>query len=1423
MSPTSGSAVNELGEGVLRAGRAGLGGLEAAGSMISQMPGFVAGGLRGLGTLATGGSAEEAVANQQQSQEFLPHWKPQSEFGNVAMEAMGSARETGGEALEHVRDTSVPGTPQSALRLLSPEFVRSSGEMFTDLAMGAVPLGPKARGRRFTPEQEKLIQERLAKEARQWEDAPMAREQPLPEGTIGYENVDPTAEYAARRESAPQAPQIPRDPMAEYGPEQPRPAPTYEGGVPYEDARLAPEIEQARIAQMQDNTKITEMRGERAITDFPLRQEAWELDQKVKDLTAKFESLKDSNPKEAMKAYKDLVEYAVKDYNMTTPDKYTGSMWLDKPSALPIEKTKTLGEFGQGKKQAGAIDFSGFKKEMLDRDPVDASMLDNVFKTRQFTVSQNRDWLQKIAKQMGEKGNTEIDVAPPHWTDKHPDYMVPRTVARDKAMDLLAQIKGDLNVQDRAGALGRTIEQRLIAKKQRGSIDFSRDPEFNKFKDSLPENMKDDARRMFRKYKAELEKLQAMKVKGHYGNRPDTETNLASTGKEQVLKNIPGLRDWKHEIAPLPTNLAEVKALILSESDLSGKARARAGRQLVSGAKMLGFGTQNTIVKFMGQQVDGIMREANRNIEHLILDEHTGFKPLWEKLSDKEVAELWTNLVAHEGKKDLTKADLFDLGLTDKQAEAGIRYRDSLNKIYEILNEARAAVGKKPFDRRLGYIPSRFRGDWVFDVRDAEGNLIHRVGAFNPGEAHRLVEWFQEKHPELAIGEVKHEPMHRFKDPSDAQAGYQTLLEMLAEDDPRVAALESTYQEYLKKQAYDMLSIKKHFWEKKGVGGAEGFKEWKDAQTNALEGLRSTMNYMDHALKWAELQKRFPDIREILSDKEVQKAQPVAVQWANSYLQQAMGRTNKMAAAFDTIIPDTIAKYSGIGQGLQLKTVRDIKRFATMWWLGFGNLGFTASQILQVAQTNPAMMLLMRNMGAKGNVGRSYLVGAVDTVKAFSGLEHSMTALGKEAWEYAKDYRIVEPKMLEEIGSQLDRTINKSMEWIATKSMTAPEKGARTLTYMMWTQFLHEAGMTMGKDLYKTAAWMTDMTMVDYRIQERPQLYKNFGMMGESANALTTFKHNFYSQLWALGAHRKGVDQRYVVDRTGRHVPVADAPRKSRASAEGTIGPSGGTGPVGTALGMIMLFSGLLGLPGREDIDSLIKLWNKFGTGYIPTTRELAMEAPDYLTYGGLSAATGMDWSGKFSAANVVPDDLLSAINPVVGTVGDMAGAIAGLLYNPSETQLARTANTMSPNSMKWATEDYFTTKKGMFLDKDSLEGKVQRDSFDEKTRMLGLRSLKESTDMHKLRTMKEHDAYFEKERGRVLDQAKDALYERKDVSIKLPKLAREYVKLEGDIETFNQQLFGNAETQQITQIKRMLMESLGNPQKLKRRVGEVK
>lgn len=813
--------------------------------------------------------------------------------------------------------------------------------------------------------------------------------------------------------------------------------------------------------------------------------------------------------------------------------------------------------------------------------------------------------------------------------------------------------------------------------KQRGSIG---DPEFLKFKESLPEPLKKEASAMYKEW-LKMQKGKPVEV------TPGKTT-------ESAISKIPGMSKIIDEIAPIDERpWKELRDIALNEPEVK---MGRMARGLYSGADLAGFAKKSTLIRYVGDVVNNHFRKADVFIRDLLLDKDNGLKPAIDKLTKEEQVQLHEAMKRAEGTDTPVQFD------NPKLAEAHQRYRAVMDSVFKNINEVRVSLGMKELPARPNYMPSRWLGDWHIPVTDIHGNFINIITANTRRSARKAAEFMQQKYPEYKFGDVEYKPLTKAS--GDLETGYRELMNIFGEDDPRVKTIQEAYEQLIQDKGYEFEGFKRHFKAKKaeGVRGFEGDKGWLSPEENARDGFQAGLKYAEQALRWSEVQKAALKVKEVIADKEVGQAHPEAMKYVEAYWNRASGKDSLVARAIDSLV-DQAAKITGVGRGAIVDSGHVLKKAMTLKFLGFMNVAFLGSQAYQPYQMLGHWMTYLHQRGASGNT----LVAATKALQDLVTAPERMSPEGRAAYEWAKKNHIFDSYILDDIRSATSKPWLDATDAVMSWAPNKIEGFSRANFYFNIFHQLHESGIT-GLEAYKTAAKITDMGMTNYKMHERPLVYRELGAIGDMASSLTTFKHNQYSQLAAMG--KSG--------RRSNLMPMVAA----------------------------QLFAGgLLGFYGRDEIDSLIKFFNEqsanghWDVPYIPTLREMALKnAPDWAAFGGVSQITGMDMSSRFSAGNIFPDSPVELFFPFYQDIKQMASSAYDVGMKQTGESALKAANAMSPSSLKWITEEFgYRTPSGMYQSPGTGLGSYKRDAGDTAARVLGGWTKKESRDRQSVMEMK--------------------------------------------------------------------------------------
>jgi hypothetical protein len=198
------------------------------------------------------------------------------------------------------------------------------------------------------------------------------------------------------------------------------------------------------------------------------------------------------------------------------------------------------------------------------------------------------------------------------------------------------------------------------------------------------------------------------------------------------------------------------------------------------------------------------------------------------------------------------------------------------------------------------------------------------------------------------------------------------------------------------------------------------------------------------------------------------------------------------------------------------------------------------------------------------------------------------------------------------------------------------------------------------EEIFDVAYTITQAGMIDYAHAERPMMYQRLGAVGQLAGSLATFKHGMLGQQGKL---------------------IKDA--LTTNPLKGGWAPAAYSAAVGAAL------MGVKGMPGYQELDAFVQMVTNWFGKEPKNIQELALEnSKDWVQYGALSAETGINFSSRLSAANLVPDSIPEMISPYANMYGDLAGSIKDVATNPSNPQMWKNlAVSGTPNFAKGAVE----------------------------------------------------------------------------------------------------------------------------------------
>ncbi len=818
-----------------------------------------------------------------------------------------------------------------------------------------------------------------------------------------------------------------------------------------------------------------------------------------------------------------------------------------------------------------------------------------------------------------------------------------------------------------------------------------------------------------------------------------------SVGENQQapLNKIPGVAEKIADFLPEQRSMDEIRAEARQSPDVEQNFLQRAANQLTAGGLYQSLKTRNIVVKKTFEAVSNAVDIANKNIRAVIQDSKQGLAPALRDLSSKEIGELHAKMLEAEGKRTLTSDELRQSGFTDKQVKAYEAYRRASDAAFDAINRARAAAGKEPIDRRLGHVAGVFSGDFrapVFQIVDGQKVLKMMIGNNTKWGLDRIAAKVAEAHPEWQIGEGEYVG-GRPKGVMDKQSDFEKALDFLSQNDASTKELVSLYHDVMSRDAYNYLNQKKHTLGKKGIEGAEGIKLWKTIEENGIEGFKAQVKYVENTLKWAEFARVSKELAPMLSDPTINM--PNAKAWAQNYLDRAIGVANSDFANGLNSMMDGIAKATGVGPSAIRGFAGATKNVASKLLLGFGNIGFLVTNMIQPVLGLPAMQQLLASRGLKGTYSGG--LSAAKSMMDFA-LGKDMKGFDKDMFQYASDHGILSNEIFDHT-TQLRRNTPYYINKVAEFGIGSIEEATRGVTFVAISKMLEKAGLSKEEGLFEAAHKMTNVVMTDYRQIEMPKIFQDLGPVGHLAANLARYKQN---QLSAMSMYAREIKN------------------------------NGSLRPFGAALGTMVASAGILGLLGFNEMDQAYTfLTSKFGKPDTLSRVVLDNVKNPIFSHGLVSAMTGIDFSQRLGVQDVVPNSIGEALFPGGSRLTDLAGSAAKVATGGSSMDVKRLVRDAAPNSVRGLIDrKFFEDQNGMAVSPSTLEGLYKRNDQDKAIKSIGMSSVRESKEKARVWQERVVDQAYANRRKDALRNILDDMYDKGTIN---QDAVKKYMDSEGD------------------------------------------
>lgn len=775
---------------------------------------------------------------------------------------------------------------------------------------------------------------------------------------------------------------------------------------------------------------------------------------------------------------------------------------------------------------------------------------------------------------------------------------------------------------------------------------------------------------------------------------PPLATERVKAPIEQITKDVPG---FGKEMERYIFDNADPDTIInraLQEKDASNFLE-KTSRYATSGANLASLTRRSSLVKGVysyWNQAENTFRKAwntkvipvEKSLAHLSRVERT------------ELANLMRDeMFARERNTDAVNR------LSKRTQESYEKLRQALQDAGEAFNRGRAANGQPPVSVHDYYMASRWRGNYKMEVRDREGNLVWFLREPSQRALNRSAEALKKADPQLVFKEI--EPGWRGTKADQLEAGYLDMLKLLDENDPRVQALKSVYEEHIAQEGAPALGMPFHAENKANVRGFIGDRPQRTSTQNAVELLNSQIQYMKNTYKWAAQMEANAKVKKVLSDPRLQEAQPNNVAYARDYSKNALGfGTDQNIRNLET----ALSRGFGFDREQAMNGLNWLRSYFYTKNLGLLNPKAMAVQMIQPIFTLPAQLDLHAS-------GFKYdpLTHALDTFRDVNSLwgKGEMRPDTKAALDYATENGILSINVLEDVRNIGESALSQKAKKYANINQVKAEEFGRTMAYLSMINHFRQSGL-QGETLYRSAEAAVNRIMTDYRKFEQPMWMQKGGMATHAVGTLKTFLNNILNQYVLYGKEAvNGI-------KNGNYAKVA---------------------PFAAMLGLQYALAGVMGLPGAETITSLYDdyILPMMGPKYADKSAKgaLVQSLSDNQLNGPLSDWLNVNLHGSLSQGQLAGGGSLGEIAmPFMSDIAKTVAATGKAVINPSERNVAGAVYENLPPHLKGAMESLypgFTSETGVSLNpRDTDKGMYRRSEYERALRFLGATSNVETT-----------------------------------------------------------------------------------------------
>jgi len=909
--------------------------------------------------------------------------------------------------------------------------------------------------------------------------------------------------------------------------------------------------------------------------------------------------------------------------------------------------------------------------------------------------------------------------------------------------------------------------------------------------------------------KTRAAKQEEMRAKFGKGQTGGINLSWNDKKKQEFLKGNPGL---KHAVTDVGNAMISSpdEAIRLTEGhpDVSQGMLGKAFNWFTKGPMYLKGRVDNPVVHFTVDRVFDAQDMAAADVSSKIRGDYIKKMQALSKDEYTSVATLLSAADLHQ--KTITPAMMDAHNLSPKMREAIDTHNKYMAESLEIINKARATMGKEPITAREAYSPMSIRGDFrkpIYKTVDGKREVVGVIGSdFLSGKVgwtlEKIENYIKEKHPDYEIGPLQDRSKAGNYTHDTPHEAFNDVLQTLGDTNPNIKEFLDVLRDMAKEDTKHYMGMDKHMLQKKGVFGSEGRKPWLSEAENAAQFFDSQTKYLENVMTWGHLSEAAKDVNAVLTDPKVMTTQKNAVAMSENILQKALGVNGEALGKALNSVMNSAFRLGDMGPSVPRNTIKLAKTAINTWLLSASHV-FLGMQMLQAPMGIPAMASFLRARGLATpstwlSQGLGHFVeGQYTLLKQVSGMK--LNEFEKAQLAYAKKKHVYADDMVEHsMATQKDK--GYYFKHVTQAPISYVEKGTRAQVYMAISNMMRDAGMKIEDGLFEQAHRFTDQVMSRNTSLEKPRLYEALGPIGSAAYHLSSFKHNELS----------------------RYGMYANEVMKSKNPF-----------PILIQMATTMAMAGVMGLPF---FSLASKIYEEITTA-LGEPKSLILDVQHmseqvgkdlgglgkYVISNGLPTLLGFDPSKRMGMGDIVPSSVVDAAFPGASKLGSMATSVTKAAIHPTKGEYAESALYNVAPAFAQGPLDVALFQDGdlaMSKDPDALKSKVRRTDKDVLMRKLGLMGINESAENAKNFELSKIDKAYTDIRHTALNGMAQDLRRGRDLGENITK----YIRAQGDANSLDRDITAIAQKISLSQSEQALLKdaaskSMTRQQSLQRRL----